>query len=170
VATSAPGQRSSRTIRCASQQECSQSWILYSCPACALFTIRCPTPDGTVPPEQESSQSGILCSRPARTLFIVRCTHGQKATKAYQMKLQRLLGPLGLKKGSLGAWSSTPNILQRRDFANTHLVHCDIYLSTSLSCNSVVLFHVLSLVLCVCYCCNSRSCMRLYSSLTLVFI
>jgi hypothetical protein len=26
----------------------------------------------------------------------VRCAHGHKATKAYQMELQRLLGPLGL--------------------------------------------------------------------------
>jgi hypothetical protein len=42
------------------------------------------------------------------------------------------------------------NILQHRDFSNTHLVHCDIDSSTSLSCNSVVLFRVLVLVLCVC--------------------
>jgi hypothetical protein len=62
------------------------------------------------------------------------------------------------------------NILQRRDFANTHLVHCDRDSSTSLSCNSVVLFCVLVIVLCACCCCNSRSCVCLYSSLTLVFI
>jgi hypothetical protein len=42
------------------------------------------------------------------------------------------------------------NILQRRDFANTHLVHCDRDSSTSLSCNFVVLFCVLvSWIVCV---------------------
>jgi hypothetical protein len=55
------------------------------------------------------------------------------------------------------------NILQCRDIANTHLVHCDRDLSTSLSCNSVVLFCVLVLVLCACCCCNSRSCVCFYS-------
>jgi hypothetical protein len=50
----------------------------------------------------------------------------------------------------LGAIKGTPrrmeqcnkhplNILRRRDFAYTHLVHCDRDSSTSLSCNSVVL-------------------------------
>jgi hypothetical protein len=70
---------------------------------------------------------------------------------------------------SLGAIKGTPrrmeqntkhplNILQCQDFANTYLVHCDRDLSTSLSCNSAVLFRVLVLVLCACCCCNSRSC------------
>jgi hypothetical protein len=59
------------------------------------------------------------------------------------------------------------NILQRRDFANTHLVHCDRDLSTSLSCNFVVLFCVLVLVLCACCCCNSHSCVCFYSPLLL---
>jgi hypothetical protein len=40
------------------------------------------------------------------------------------------------------------NILQCRDFINTHLVHCDRYSSTSLSCNSTVLF-VCSFLPCV---------------------
>jgi hypothetical protein len=88
-------------------------------------------------------------------------------------------GNLGLSNGaptapsSLGAIKGTPrrmeqktkhplNILQRRDIANTHLVHCDRDLSTSLSCNSVVLFRVLVLVLCACCCCNSRSCVCFY--------
>jgi hypothetical protein len=31
-----------------------------------------------------------------RALFTVRCAHGQKATMAFQMELQRLLAPLGL--------------------------------------------------------------------------
>jgi hypothetical protein len=41
------------------------------------------------------------------------------------------------------------NILQCRDFANTHLVHRDRDSSTSLSCNSVVCF-VCSFLFCVC--------------------
>jgi hypothetical protein len=75
---------------------------------------------------------------------------------------------------SLGAIKGTPrrmeqhtkhplNILQHRDFTNTHLVHCDRDSSTSLCCNSVVLFCVLVLVLCACCCCNSRSCVCFYS-------
>jgi hypothetical protein len=91
-------------------------------------------------------------------------------------------GNQGLSNGgptaprSLGAIKGTPrrmelhtkhplNILQCRDFTNTHLVHCDRDSSTSLSCNSAVLFYVLVLVLCVCCCCNSCSCLCFYSSL-----
>jgi hypothetical protein len=59
------------------------------------------------------------------------------------------------------------NILQRRDSASTQLFHCDRDLSTSLSCNSAVLFRVLFLVLCVCCCCNSNSCVCFYSPLLL---
>jgi hypothetical protein len=59
------------------------------------------------------------------------------------------------------------NILQRRDFANTRLFHRDRDLSTSLSCNSVVLFHVLFLDSCACCCCNSSSYVRFYSPLLL---
>jgi hypothetical protein len=55
------------------------------------------------------------------------------------------------------------NILQRRDFANTWLVHCDRYLS----CNSAVLFRVLFLVLCARCCYNSRSCVCFYFPLLL---
>jgi hypothetical protein len=62
------------------------------------------------------------------------------------------------------------NILQCWDFANTHLVHCDRDSSTSLNCNSAVLFRVLVVVLCACCWCNSLSCVHFYSSLTLVFI
>jgi hypothetical protein len=76
----------------------------------------------------------------------------------------------------LGAIKGTPrhmeqntkhplNILQHRDFSNTQLFHCDRDLSTSLSCNSVVLFCVLFLVLCVCCCSNARSCVCFYSTL-----
>jgi hypothetical protein len=59
------------------------------------------------------------------------------------------------------------NILQRRDSANMQLFHCDRDLSTSLSCNSVVLFRVLFLVLCACCCCNSSSRVYFYSPLLL---
>jgi hypothetical protein len=59
------------------------------------------------------------------------------------------------------------NILQRRDFAITQLFHCDRDLSTSLSCDSAVLFRVLFLDSCACCCCNSSSCVRFYSPLLL---
>jgi hypothetical protein len=55
------------------------------------------------------------------------------------------------------------NILRHRDFVYTHLVHRDRNSSTFLSCNSVVLFRVLVLVLRACCCCNSRSCVCCYS-------
>jgi hypothetical protein len=75
----------------------------------------------------------------------------------------RIEGNQGLLNGaptaprSLGTIKGTPrridlytkhplNILQHRDFTNTYLVHCDRDSSTSLSCNSVVLFRVLVLV------------------------
>jgi hypothetical protein len=61
------------------------------------------------------------------------------------------------------------NILRCRDFAYTHLVYRDRDLSTSLSCNSAVLFCVLVLVLCACCCCNSCSCVCVLFPLTLVF-
>jgi hypothetical protein len=92
----------------------------------------------------------------------------------------RIEGNQGLPNGapttpsSLGAIKGTPrrmeqhtkdpmNILQRQDFTNTHLVHCDRDSSTSLSCNSVMQFCVLVLVLCACCCCNSRSCVCFFS-------
>jgi hypothetical protein len=59
------------------------------------------------------------------------------------------------------------NILQCRDFASTELLHCDRDLSTSLSCNSAVLFCVLFLDLCACCYCNSSSCICFYSPLLL---
>jgi hypothetical protein len=59
------------------------------------------------------------------------------------------------------------NILQRQDVANTHLLHCDSDSSTSLSCNSAMLFRVLVLVLCACCCCNPHSCVCFYSPLLL---
>jgi hypothetical protein len=118
----------------------------------------------------------IRDSLPAPSPHIVHCPVHPRTEGNQSLPNEAPTAPrsLGAKKGiprRMELYTKHPlNILQRRDFANTHLVHCDIYLSTSLSCNSVVLFHVLSLVLCACYCCNSRSCMRLYSSLTLVFI
>jgi hypothetical protein len=64
--------------------------------------------------------------------------------------------PIGTQttRGYLGAIIETPrrmehntkhplNILQCLDFASTHSFHCDRDLSTSLSCNSAALCHVL---------------------------
>jgi hypothetical protein len=52
-------------------------------------TVRCPQ-------NRKAANQEILCPRPAHALFTVRCTHGQKASRAFQMELQWLLGPLGL--------------------------------------------------------------------------
>jgi hypothetical protein len=40
----------------------------------------------------------------------VRCPTRQKARKAMQIDLQRLLAALGLQKGHLGTWRSTPSL------------------------------------------------------------
>jgi hypothetical protein len=40
----------------------------------------------------------------------VRCVNRQKARITYQMEIQRLLAALGLLKGPLGVWSSTPSL------------------------------------------------------------
>jgi hypothetical protein len=99
----------------------------------------------------------------------------------------RTEGNNGLPNGAptapscLGAIKGTPrrmeqntkpplNILRRRDFAFTRLVHHDRDSSTFLSCNSAVLFHVLVLLLCACCCCNSRSCVCCYSPLLLCLL
>jgi hypothetical protein len=42
---------------------------------------------------QEKESHTVHCSVVLQT---IRCTHGQKAIRAFQMELQRLLGPLGL--------------------------------------------------------------------------
>jgi hypothetical protein len=98
----------------------------------------------------------------------------------------RTEGNQGLPNGapttprSLGAIKGTPrrielktkhplNILQYRDFANMQLFHCDRDLSTSLSCYSTVLFHVLFLVVCVLLLQLLLLCLFLFP-LTLVFI
>jgi hypothetical protein len=73
----------------------------------------------------------------------------------------------------LGAIKGTPrrmeqytkhplNILRRRDFAYTHLIHHVRDSSTFLSCNSVMLFCVLVLVLRACCCYNSRALVCVY--------
>jgi hypothetical protein len=82
---------------------------------------------------------------------------------------------------SLGAIKGTPwcmehytkhslNILQRRDFANTQLFHCDRDLSTCLGYNSVVLFRVIFLLLCVCVVAATLVLVCVSIPLTLVFI
>jgi hypothetical protein len=45
--------------------------------------------------KEGSKSSTIQCPVVRLTVW---CAHGQKATKAYQMELQRLLGPLGYKR------------------------------------------------------------------------
>jgi hypothetical protein len=59
---------------------------------------------------------------------------------------------LGAIKGTLRRmelYTHQLNILQRRDFANTQLFHCDRDLSTSLSCNPLCYF-VCSVLSCAC--------------------
>jgi hypothetical protein len=51
----------------------------------------------------------VHCSYPV-VHQTVRCANGQKARIVYQMEIQRLLAALGLYKGPLGAWSSTPSL------------------------------------------------------------
>jgi hypothetical protein len=106
------------------------------------------------PQNRKAANQGILYPRPARALFTVRCAPDSPVHP-------RTEGNQGLSNGapiaprSLGAIKGTPrrmelhtehplNILQRRDSANTQSFHCDRDLSTSLSCNSVVLFHLLA--------------------------
>jgi hypothetical protein len=84
----------------------------------------------------------------------VQCSPSGGASD-YPMR-QRTEGNYGLPNGApttpscLEAIKGTPmrieqytkhllDILRRRDFAFTHLTHCDRDLSTSLSCNSIVL-------------------------------
>jgi hypothetical protein len=90
-------------------------------------TIHCPVSDRPVHPQTESNQS-----LPNGAPTTSSCLRAIKWTPRRMEQYTK--HPL--------------NILQRRDFTNTHLVHCDRDSSTFLSCNSVVLFCVLVLVLC----------------------
>jgi hypothetical protein len=109
-------------------------------------TVQCPT-------EQESSKLGDSPSRPARALFSVRCvpdnpvhpwTEGNQGLSNGAPTAPRSLGAIKGTPRRMELYTKHPlNILQRLDFASMHLFHCDRDLSTSLSCNSVVLFHVL---------------------------
>jgi hypothetical protein len=139
------------------------------------WTVWCDTSLSDAPWDQWLTMVVLPNKEGNHTLFIVRwCTRLRP----------RIEGNQGLTNGTptapscLGAIKGTPrhmehytkhplNILQCRESANTHSFHCDIDLSTSLSCNSAVLFRVLFLVLCVCCCCNSRSCVCFYSPLLL---
>jgi hypothetical protein len=118
--------------------------------------------------------------RPAHALFTIRCAPNSPVYPRTEGN-QSLTNGAPTVPSSLGAIKGTPrrmeqhtehplNILQHRDFANTHLVHCDIDSSTSLSCNSVVLFRVLVIVLCACCCYNSRSCVCFYSPYSCVHL
>jgi hypothetical protein len=85
-----------------------------------LLTVRC-APDSPVHPRTEGN-NGLPNGAPTtpRSLEAIKGT-------PWRMELHT--------KHSL-------NILQRRDFAKTHLVYCDRDSSTSFSCNSDVLFRV----------------------------
>jgi hypothetical protein len=109
----------------------------------------------------------------ARALFTVRCAPDSSVHPRTE-GIQSLPNGAPMAPRSLGAIKGTPwcmelhtkhplNILQRRDSASTQLFHYDRDLSTSLSCNSAVMFRVLFLVLCVCCCCNSSSSVCFYS-------
>jgi hypothetical protein len=105
-----------RTIRCTSDSPLCQPRAhalvgrTISGATCAQPTItkphqivRCATRLSGVPWDQRLATVGFAKQgRESRTIHYlvvhrtVRCAHGQKATKAYQMELQRLLEPLGL--------------------------------------------------------------------------
>jgi hypothetical protein len=70
---------------------------------CAPDCVRCAkgTEGSTVGFTRKGKKSGTVH---------VRCTNLQKARIAYQMEIQRLLAALGLEKGHLGAWITTPNL------------------------------------------------------------
>jgi hypothetical protein len=111
-------------------------------------------PDSLVPP---TGQSGAPQNRKAANHMIrSRCTVHCAPDSSVHLRTE---GNQGLPNGalmaprSLGAIKGTHrrmelhnkhplNILQHRNFASTQLFNCDRDLSTSLSCDSVVLFHV----------------------------
>jgi hypothetical protein len=70
--------------------------------------VRCATRQSGAHPWRKVANQMIR----SRCTEALRCTHRQKATRFFQMRLQRLLGLLGLQKGPLGAWSSTTSILR----------------------------------------------------------
>ena len=105
AATSAPGQRSSGApdSPVPLEAETSQSGDSLSCPMRALFTVRC-APDSPVHPRTEGNQ-GLPNGTPT-----ARSSLGAIKGTLRRMELHT--------KHQL-------NILQRRDFTNTHLVHYD---------------------------------------------
>jgi hypothetical protein len=136
--------------------------------------VWCPPSDGLVPPRTGKQP---ITRFVAVALFIIRCA-SDSPVHPWTEGNHSLPNDAPTTPWSLGAIKGTHwwmelntkhplNILQRRDFANTQLFHCDRDLSTSLSCNFVVSFCVLFLVLCVCCCCNSSSCVCFYSPLLL---
>jgi hypothetical protein len=132
-----------RIVRCPLEAKTSQSRDSLLSLACTLFTVRC-APDSPVHPRTEGNHS--LPNRAPTAPSSLGAIKGTPRRTEHNTK--HLL-----------------NILQCQDFTNIHLVHSDRDSSTSLSCNSAVLFCVLILVLCVCCCYNSRSCVCFYSSL-----
>jgi hypothetical protein len=91
-----------------------------------------------------------------RALFTVQwCTGLSGApTDRRQPKLTRSLEAIKGTPRRMDLHTKHPlNILQRRDFTNTHLFHCDSDLCTSLSCNSVC-----------CFVCSFLSCVRVVAA------
>jgi hypothetical protein len=56
-------------------------------------TVRC---DGRPKDPTANSTIGVASKERNHILFIVQCTRRQKATRVFQMKTKRLIGPLGL--------------------------------------------------------------------------
>jgi hypothetical protein len=121
-------------------------------------------PDGPVPPTRRpgAPRTGKQPIRGfcARALFTVRCApdcpvhlriEGNQGLPNGAPTAPRYLGAI---KGTLWRMElhnkHSLNILQCQDFASTQLFHCGRDLSTSLRCNSVVLFRVfISYLVCV---------------------
>jgi hypothetical protein len=143
------GQQWHRTVRCAVGPEAGNGRLHQRRKRIVHCSLPSGAPDCPVRPRTEGNQ-GLLNGAPMApsSLGAIKGTHRRME--------QNTKHPL--------------NILQHRDFANTHLIHCDRDSSTSLSCNSVVLFRMLVLVLYVCCCCNSRSCVCFYSPYSYVHL
>jgi hypothetical protein len=140
-------------------------------------TTRCPHQTVRCPPEAELPTRRFS----AYALFTARCapdspvhlrTEGNQGLPNGALMAPRSLGAIKRTPRRMELHTKHPlNILQHLHFASTQLFHCDRDLSTSLSCNSVVLFRVLlPCLVCVWCCYNSSSCVCFYSPLFLCSI
>jgi hypothetical protein len=87
--------------------------------------VRCPHGTVRCPPEMESDQSGIFwqlhCAVSGAPPDNMVHLQTRKAG-SFQMKLQWLLGPLGLEKDPLGVMEQYPSILELQTSATTLLI------------------------------------------------